>query len=145
MEEAEYMKLADSIPLDWYSPQESVEITKSIFYDIMMSSSLKFGLSISDGQDMHQLIEHLALEKEIPEEEVIMNVKNIATTVGAVKIFTQKYPVVALQFPKNEFGVPDFPPKFLAVILDVTEDIALDLLNGVLKDYSTYLDDKNQE
>ena len=143
MEEAEYMQLANSVPLNWYTSQESVEITKAIFYDIMVGSAMKYGLVINNGQDMQDLIEKLALEKEIPEEDVIMSVRNVAITVGAVKLFNQKYAKIAEKFPKDRFGNPDYPPKFLAKILEVTEDIAEELLHGVLSDYSTYLENDN--
>lgn len=142
MEEAEYMELAESVPNDWYTSAESVDITKSIFYDIMIGSSMKYGLVINNSQDMQELVEKISLEKEIPEEDVIMNVKNIATTLGAIKLFNRKYQDIAAKFPKDEYGLPVYPPKFLAKILEVTEDIALDLLGGVLKDYSTYLEDE---
>ena len=133
------MKLAESIPATWYTSQESVEITKSIFYDIMMATAMRSGLVISSGDDMQQLLEILAKERDIPVEEAIMNIQNVSMTVGAVRLFTEKYPNIAKEFPTDNLGNPQYPAKFLAKILEITEEIAVDLLGGVLTEFATYL------
>lgn len=139
MEESEYMTLAESVPADWYTSEKAVEITKSIFYDIMMAYAMREGLVINDEQDLQKLMDTIAKDKNVPVDEVLLNVQNIATTVGAVKLFNESYPEIADQFPKDELGVPIYPPKFLAKILELTEEIAQELLDGVLKDYGEYL------
>lgn len=139
MEELEYMQLANSIPADWYTSQESVELTKSIFYDIMIGSAMRYGLVIQTDADFQALIEKMAQERSVPVEEVIMDVQNVATTVGAVKLFNSKFPGIAEQFPVDDLGNPSYPPKFLAKILEVTEEIATELNSGVLKEYGEYL------
>ncbi len=145
MEESDYMKLAHSIPATWYTSQESVEITKSIFYDIMMATAMRSGLVISSNDDMQQLLEILAKERDIPVEEAVMNIQNVAMTVGAVRLFTEKYPKIAEKFPMDNLGNPQYPAKFLAKILEITEEIAIDLLGGVLQEFATYLQPvKNQ-
>ncbi len=145
MEESDYMKLAESVPATWYTSQESVEITKSIFYDIMMGTAMRAGLVISSSDDMQQLLETIAKERDIPVEEAVMNIQNVAMTVGAVRLFNEKYPEIAKKFPIDKLGNPEYPPKFLAKILEITKEIAEDLLGGVLKEYATYLQPvKNQ-
>ncbi len=139
MEETEYMKLAESVPADWYTAQESVEITKSIFYDIMIGTAMRKNLVISSEKDMAQLLESLAKERNVPVDDVIMNIQNVATTVGAVRLFNSKFSDIAEKFPKDEMGIPVYPPKFLAKILEITEEIASDLLSGVLFEYAEYL------
>ncbi len=145
MNEQEYMALANSVPADWYTSQESVEITKSIFYDILIADAMRFNLVINSDKDMQELLIRIAGERDIPVEEAIMNTQNISTTVGAVRLFNTKFPEIADQFPKDEFNNPIYPPKFLAKILEITEEIAQELLNGVLKDYSVYLQQKDGE
>ncbi len=139
MEEAEYMEMANSVPADWYTSQESVEITKKIFYDILIADAMRFNLVINSDQDLQTLLGKISEEKSIPVEEILMNVQNISTTLGAVRLFNEKFPEIGAKFPADEFGTPDYPPKFLAKILEITEEIAAELLNGVLKDYSVYL------
>ncbi len=139
MEESDYMKLAATVPATWYTSQESLEITKNIFYDIMMATAMRSGLVISSGDDMQQLLEILAKERDIPVEEALMNIQNVAMTVGAVRMFTEKYPEIAEKFPKDALGNPQYPAKFLAKILEITEEIAIDLLGGVLVEFATYL------
>ncbi len=139
MEETEYMELANSVPADWYTSQESLEVTKSIFYDIMLAYAMRQNLTITNDQDLQDLLEAIATEKEIPQEEVIQNIQNVATTVGAVRLFNMKFPEIRDKFPKDDINVPIYPPKFLAKILEITEEIATELQNGVLKDYAEYL------
>jgi hypothetical protein len=139
MEESEYMKLAESVPADWYTSEESLEVTKSIFYDIMLAYAMKQNLTINNDQDLQDLLEVIANEKEIPQDEVILNIQNVATTVGAVRLFNMKFPEIKKKFPKDGINVPIYPPKFLAKILEITEEIAIELQNGVLKDYAEYL------
>ncbi|MBU2510182.1 hypothetical protein KJ966_02550 [bacterium] len=139
MEETEYMALANIVPADWYTSQESVEITKGIFYDILIGDAMRYDLVINSDQDLQVLLEKISTEKNVPVEEILSSIRNISTTVGAVKLFNDKFPQIASKFPVDEYGNPDYPPKFLAKILEITEEIANELLNGVLKDYSVYL------
>ncbi len=139
MEEAEYMELANLVPADWYTSQESLEVTKSIFYDIMLAYAMRQNITINNDEDLQDLLEAIATEKEIPQDEVILNIQNVATTVGAVRLFNMKFPEIREKFPKNEINVPVYPPKFLAKVLEITEEIAIDLQSGVLKDYAEYL------
>ncbi len=139
MEETEYMKLANSVPADWYTSQESLEETKSVFYDIMLAYAMRQNLTIDSSDELQQLLDTIATEKDIPVDQVILNIQNVATTVGAVRLFNSKFPEIRQQFPIDEFGVPVYPPKFLAKVLEITEEIAIDLLKGVLQDYAEYL------
>jgi hypothetical protein len=139
MEETTYMEWANSVPGDWYTSQESVEMTKSIFYDVMIANAMRHDLVISDDKDLQELLEIISKEKNVPIDEVIHTIQNVATTVGAVRLFNEKFPEIADRFPKDEIGNPLYPPKFLAKILEITEEIAIELLDGVLKEYSEYL------
>lgn len=139
MEENEYMALAHSVPADWYTTENSLELTKQIFYDIMIANAMQLNLVINDQNDLQELLSSIAKEKNIPEEEVILNIQNIATTVGAVRLFNDNYADIASKFPKDDIGNPVYPPKFLAKILEITEEIAIDLQNGVLNDYAEFL------
>lgn len=139
MEESDYMKLAESVPADWYTTQESVEMAKGIFYDIMIGTAMRNNLVIESESELNALMEQLAKERNVPVEEVLLNIQNVATTVGAVRLFTEKYPEIADKFEKDNLGNPVYPPKFLAKILEITEEIAIDLQEGVLKEYAVYL------
>ena len=139
MDENEYMELAKSIPATWYTSEESVEITKNIFYDIMISTAMRSDMVISSGEDMQKLLKKLADERNVPVEEVLQTTKNISMTVGAVRLFKEKFPDIAAKFPNDALGNPAYPPKFLAKILEITEEIASDLIEGILKEYATYL------
>lgn len=139
MEEATYMQWAYSVPADWYTSQESLEVTKSIFYDVMIANAMSHNLVISDEKDLQALLDIISKEKNVPVEEVILTIQNVATTVGAVRLFNEKFPEIADRFPKDDIGNPLYPPKFLAKILEITEEIAVELLGGVLKDYAEYL------
>jgi hypothetical protein len=135
MEETTYMEWANSVPGDWYTSQESVEMTKSIFYDVMIANAMRHDLVISDDKDLQELLEIISKEKNVPIDEVIHTIQNVATTVGAVRLFNEKFPEIADRFPKDEIGNPLYPPKFLAKILEITEEIAIELL----EEYSEYL------
>ena len=139
MEETEYMALAHSVPADWYTSQESVEITKSIFYDIMIASAIRHDLVINTKEEMQELLGVLAKERSVPEAEILQDIQNVSTSVGAVRLFNQKFPELAGKFPKDDLGNPIYPAKFLAKILEVTEEIAAELLTGVLTEYGEYL------
>ncbi len=139
MEETEYMALAHSVPADWYTSEESVEITKSIFYDIMIGTAMRHNLVINSNEDLQDLLDVLSNERNVPKEEILKDIQNISTTVGAVRLFNGKFPEIAGKFPNDDLGNPIYPPKFLAKVLEVTEEIADGLLAGVLAEYGEYL------
>ncbi len=139
MEEAEYMGIAHTIPDSWYTSAEAKEIVSGIFYDIMISTAMRSEIVIKDDQDFKELLDILSKERNVPVTEVVQDVQNIALTVGAVRLFREKYPEIAEKFPKDEFGNPAYPPLFLAKILGVDETVADNIINGVLKEYSIYL------
>lgn len=139
MEEAEYMGIAQTIPDSWYTSAEAKAIASAIFYDIMISTAMRSEIVIKDDGDFKELVDIIAKERNVPTTEVLQDVQNIALTVGAVRLFQEKYPDIAEKFPKDEFGNPDYPPPFLAKILGVDIVVADNILNGVLKEYSIYL------
>lgn len=145
MDEVEYMGIAQTIPNEWYTSVEAQEVTKSIFYDIMISTAMKFNMVISTSEDFDELVSIIAKERKIPAEEVIQDTQNIALTIGAVRLFNSKYFEIAEKFPKTEFGDPDYPSKFLAKILGIEESIAESLKSGVLIEYSVYLKESENE
>jgi len=139
MEEFDYMGVADTIPDSWYTAQEAKETSSGIFYDIMISTAMRFEIVINDDKDLKGLLDIIAEERNVPVAEVVQDVQNVALTVGAVRLFHDKYPEIAERFPKNEFGNPSYPAPFLAKILGVDDAVAENILNGVLKEYSIYL------
>lgn len=141
MEEAEYMSIAQTIPDAWYTAAEAKDTAAGIFYDIMISTAMRSDIVIKDADDMQELLDIIAKERKVPIAEVLQDIQNIALTVGAVRLFRQKYPDIAAKFPKDEFGNPSYPPAFLAKILGIDDFVAEDIINGVLKEYSVYLTD----
>lgn len=139
MEEAEYMEIAHSIPDSWYTAAEAKETASSIFYDIMVSTAMRFDIVIKDSQDLNELLEIISKERNVPVTEVLHDIQNVALTVGAVRLFRLKYPEIAAKFPLDEYGNPVYPPPFLAKILGIDDFVAQDIINGVLKEYSIYL------
>lgn len=140
MVDFDYMKIAETIPNDWYTAQEAKEISSSIFYDIMVSTAMRSNLVITNEDDMRRLLEILSKDRNVPVNEVVNDIMNISLTVGAVQMFNQKYQEISERFPKDEFGNPDYPDDFLARILGVEDPaIAHELKEGVLKDYSIYI------
>lgn len=139
MEEVEYMALANTIPNEWYTASEAKAITSKIFYDIMIGSALRSNIVIKDDNDLQQLLKTISEERHIPVSEVVQDVQNIALTVGAVRLFREKYSEMAEKFPQDEYGNPVYPSKFLAKILGIDTTVAEDLINGVLQEYSVYL------
>jgi len=139
VEEAEYMQIANSIPNEWYTAVEAKEITAKIFYDIMISTAMRSNIVIKDKNDLQQLLNILAEERNVPVAEVTQDVQNIALTVGAVRLFREKYSEIAEQFPLDEYSNPIYPSKFLGKILGIDTAVAEEILNGVLKEYSIYL------
>ncbi len=139
MEEFDYMGVANTIPDGWYTAQEAKETSAGIFYDIMISTAMRFEIIIKDDQDFKGLLDIIAEERKVPVTEVLQDIQNVALTVGAVRLFRDKYPEIAERFPKDEFGNPGYPPPFLAKILGVDDTVAENILNGVLKEYSIYL------
>ena len=87
----------------------------------------------------------MAVERNVPIEEVLQTTKNISMTIGAIRIFNEKFPDIAGKIPVDELGNPVYPSKFLAKILEITEEIASDLIGGMLKEYATYLKSVKQE
>ncbi len=139
MEEAEYLNMAETIPDNWYTSGEAKEISSAIFYDIMIATAMRSDMTITDDGDFQELLGIIAKAKNVPLEEVLQYIKNIALSVGAVKLFNEKYPDMAEKFPKNKDGNPIYPSKFLAKILGVTAEIAKNLNEGVLTEYSLFL------
>jgi len=145
MKTEDYMAIARSIPDDWYNDGEAKEVSSAIFYDIMVSTAMRSNIVIKSGQDLEDLLDIIAKERNVPVTEVLQDVQNVSLTVGAVKLFGKKYPAIAEQFPKDDFGNPVYPSDFLAHILGIDETVADNILNGVLKEYSIYLSDDNHE
>ncbi|MBU2643719.1 hypothetical protein KKI24_03360 [bacterium] len=139
MEESEYMAMANTIPDDWYTSQEARETAAGIFYDIMISTAMRVEMVIKDDNDLQRLLEIIASERNIPVTEVKQNIQNVALTVGAVRLFREKYPAIAEKFPRDAYDNPVYPPKFLAKVLGIDDIVAEDIINGVLVEYGVYL------
>jgi hypothetical protein len=139
MEESEYLRIAETIPLDWYTDEAAKEITSTLFYNIMIKTAEDNDLIINDTNDFQKLIKILAEKNKMPEDEALLDIKNVATTLGAVKLFELKYPQLVEQFPTDLDNRPQFPPKFLAKIMGVDVEVAENLLNGVLEEYKAFI------
>lgn len=139
------MAIADTIPDNWYTGSEAKEVASGIFYDMMISTAMRSNIVIKDNQDLEELLDVISKERNVSVTEVLQDIQNVALTVGAVKLFRQKYFDISERFPKDDFGNPSYPPDFLAKILGIDEMVAENILNGVLKEYSVYLSDENTE
>ena len=96
-------------------------------------------LIINDTNDFQKLVKILAEKNKMPEDEALLDIKNVATTLGAVKLFELKYPQLVEQFPTDLDNRPQFPPKFLAKIMGVDVEVAENLLSGVLEEYKAFI------
>ena len=139
MEEAELMRIAESIPDDWYTDEDAKEITSGIFYQIMIQNAEEIGLVVQDDKDFQKLLDRIAEKNDLPVDEVIFEMKNVAMMVGAVKLFEVKYPQLVAEFPRDFDSRPVYPAGFLAKILGVDAEIAQNLIDGVLQKYKSFL------
>jgi hypothetical protein len=139
MDEKDYLRLAETIPDDWYTDQDAKEITSTIFYNIMIKSAEEENLVIKNDGDFKQLIQILSEKNNVPFDDVLMDIKNVATTLGAIKLFEFKYPQFSELFPVGDDDRPEYPPEFIAKILGVDIEVAVNLLEGVFLKYKEFL------
>ncbi len=72
MEESEYLRIAETIPLDWYTGEAAKEITSALFYNIMIKTAEDNDLIINDTNDFQKLVKILAEKNSMPEAKKYM-------------------------------------------------------------------------